>query len=95
MDGLDQEKAKVIADAERDLVRLWRAWRTIHQMCADRVRLFCYHVETTQLKFYDQGYQLSEEETSISLDEFRDRYADSSGAPEYIFLRARCTILRM
>lgn len=41
MDVLDQEKAKALADAERDLARLWRAWRTIHQMCADRVRPPC------------------------------------------------------
>ncbi|MCJ1275347.1 DNA-directed RNA polymerases II 24 kDa polypeptide (RNA polymerase II subunit 5) [Puttea exsequens] len=64
MDSLDQEKAKVVADAERDLARLWRAWRTIHQMCQDR------------------GYELSEEEVSISLEDFRDRFSDPSGAPE-------------
>ena len=38
MDPLDQERAKIAADAERELTRLWRAWRTIHEMCQDRVR---------------------------------------------------------
>lgn len=37
MDSIDQERAKLAADAERELVRLWRAWRTIHEMCQDRV----------------------------------------------------------
>lgn len=30
-----------------------------------------------------QGYELSEEEIGISLDEFRERFADASGSPEY------------
>ena len=37
MSANDHEMAKVAADAERELVRLWRAWRTIHEMCQDRV----------------------------------------------------------
>ena len=36
-DAADQEKAKIQADSEKELVRLWRAWRTIHEMCYDRV----------------------------------------------------------
>ncbi|KAM0806102.1 DNA-directed RNA polymerases I, II, and III subunit RPABC1 [Usnea florida] len=36
MDSQDAERAKVAADADRELTRLWRAWRTIHQMCQDR-----------------------------------------------------------
>ncbi|MCJ1482001.1 DNA-directed RNA polymerases II 24 kDa polypeptide (RNA polymerase II subunit 5) [Schaereria dolodes] len=36
MSSNDQEIAKVAADAERELVRLWRAWRTVHEMCQDR-----------------------------------------------------------
>ncbi|KAL2051640.1 hypothetical protein ABVK25_008054 [Lepraria finkii] len=64
MDPLDQERAKIAADAERELTRLWRAWRTIHEMCQDR------------------GYELAEEEVRISLDDFRDRFADASGAPD-------------
>ncbi|KAL9098971.1 MAG: hypothetical protein Q9163_005464 [Psora crenata] len=36
MDSLDQERQKLAADAERELTRLWRAWRTVHEMCLDR-----------------------------------------------------------
>lgn len=36
MDNQDAERAKVVADADRELTRLWRAWRTVHQMCQDR-----------------------------------------------------------
>lgn len=32
----DQQKARDIAD--REVARLWRAWRTVHQMVNDRVR---------------------------------------------------------
>ena len=39
MDSIDQEKQKLAADAEREFTRLWRSWRTIHEMCQDRVRL--------------------------------------------------------
>ena len=35
-----------------------------------------------------QGYELAEEEVRISLDTFRDRFADASGAPEYVCLRS-------
>ncbi|KAL9128322.1 MAG: hypothetical protein Q9217_002977 [Psora testacea] len=64
MDSLDQERQKLAADAERELTRLWRAWRTVHEMCQDR------------------GYELAEEEVRISLDEFREKYSDASGAPD-------------
>ena len=37
MDSGDAERAKLAADADKELTRLWRAWRTIHQMCQDRV----------------------------------------------------------
>jgi len=30
-----------------------------------------------------QGYELSEEELHISLDEFREKFSDANGAPEY------------
>ncbi|KAL9628785.1 MAG: hypothetical protein Q9164_007147, partial [Protoblastenia rupestris] len=63
MDSVDQERQKLAADAERELTRLWRAWRTIHEMCQDR------------------GYELAEEEVRITLDEFREKYSDASGAP--------------
>ena len=33
----DLEEQKQTQDAERDIVKLWRAWRTVHEMCKDRV----------------------------------------------------------
>ncbi|KAL9009822.1 MAG: hypothetical protein Q9180_009363, partial [Flavoplaca navasiana] len=55
-------------DAEKELTRLWRAWRTVQEMCADR------------------GYELSEEEVRITLEEFREKYSDPNGGPEYTSL---------
>lgn len=51
-------------DPERECSRLWRAWRTVHEMVKDR------------------GYEISEEEVSITLDEFRRHYCDSEGRPQ-------------
>lgn len=35
---MDQEgRSQTSAESDRELVRLWRAWRTIHEMCFDRV----------------------------------------------------------
>lgn len=39
MDSQSDDAVKVAADAARDMTRLWRAWRTIHEMCQDRVCL--------------------------------------------------------
>ncbi|KAA6410227.1 MAG: RNA polymerase subunit [Lasallia pustulata] len=64
MANREQEDSKLAADAERELTRLWRAWRTVHEMCQDR------------------GYELAEEEVRISLDEFREQYADPHGGPD-------------
>ncbi|KAL8855604.1 MAG: hypothetical protein Q9178_007752 [Gyalolechia marmorata] len=58
----DQSRAS--QDAEKELTRLWRAWRTVQEMCADR------------------GYELSEEEVRISLDEFREKFGDANGGPD-------------
>ncbi|KAL8678154.1 MAG: hypothetical protein Q9186_005486 [Xanthomendoza sp. 1 TL-2023] len=62
MSGEDHSRAS--QDAEKELTRLWRAWRTIQEMCADR------------------GYELSDEEVRISLDEFREKFADANGGPD-------------
>ena len=37
MDSTDQEKQYVATEAEQEIIRLWRAWRTVHEMCNDRV----------------------------------------------------------
>ncbi|KAL8734359.1 MAG: hypothetical protein Q9166_001557 [cf. Caloplaca sp. 2 TL-2023] len=60
----NEEQSRTSQDAEKELTRLWRAWRTLQEMCADR------------------GYELSEEEVRISLDEFREKFADASGGPD-------------
>ncbi|KAK6331363.1 DNA-directed RNA polymerases II 24 kDa polypeptide (RNA polymerase II subunit 5) [Orbilia blumenaviensis] len=48
----------------REVSRLYRAWRTAHEMIADR------------------GYDLTEEELNISLDDFKVKYCDSDGRPQ-------------
>ncbi|KAG0135857.1 RNA polymerase [Tuber indicum] len=50
-------------DPERESSRLWRAWRTVHEMAKDR------------------GYEISEEEITITLEEFRHQYCDGEGRP--------------
>jgi DNA-directed RNA polymerase I, II, and III subunit RPABC1 len=54
-----------IGEAGKELVRLWRVFRTVRQM------------------LHDRGYQLLEDEVDISLDQFRDLYADpNTGYPD-------------
>ncbi|KAI9754783.1 MAG: DNA-directed RNA polymerases II 24 kDa polypeptide (RNA polymerase II subunit 5) [Lichina confinis] len=43
-------------EIERQVVRLWRIWRTVHEMVADR------------------GYEVSEEEIHLPLDQFKAEY---------------------
>ncbi|KAJ0384115.1 hypothetical protein COL922a_009093 [Colletotrichum nupharicola] len=49
-------------DVNKDVTRLWRAWRTAHEMAADR------------------GYELAEEELTISLDRFKMEYTSGDGS---------------
>lgn len=58
----DEDRAKKAREAgEKETTRLWRVWRTAHEMVQDR------------------GYQLSEEEVKITLDEFRYKFGDGDG----------------
>ena len=50
---------------EREAARLWRAWRTVHEMVQDR------------------GYELSDEEVKITLDEFKSKFGGADGSVEY------------
>ncbi|KAL8841872.1 MAG: hypothetical protein Q9170_000745 [Blastenia crenularia] len=59
-----EEYSKASQDAEKEVTRLWRAWRTVKEMCADR------------------GYELSEDEVRISLEEFQLSFTDTSGGPD-------------
>lgn len=49
----------------REAARLWRAWRTVHEMVQDR------------------GYELTEEEVKISLDQFKANFTGPDGTIEY------------
>ncbi|KAJ5096828.1 hypothetical protein N7456_007549 [Penicillium angulare] len=51
-------------EADKEMTRLWRTWRTVYEMLSDR------------------GYEVSDEELQISLNDFRNKYADPMGYPE-------------
>lgn len=42
----------------------------------------CRKIRSANAHPWAQGYELSEEEVRISLDDFRDKFADVNGAPE-------------
>ncbi|KAK0714597.1 RNA polymerase [Lasiosphaeris hirsuta] len=46
----------------RETSRLWRAWRTVHEMVQDR------------------GYELSDEEVRVPLEQFKREFADDDGS---------------
>jgi DNA-directed RNA polymerase I, II, and III subunit RPABC1 len=65
MSTQDEEKAKKQREAgEREAAKLWRAWRTVHEMVQDR------------------GYELSDEEVKISLEDFKAKFTSDDGAVE-------------
>lgn len=35
--NMSEEQSKASQDAEKEVTKLWRAWRTVQEMCADRV----------------------------------------------------------
>lgn len=89
----DEEYSKASADADREMTRLWRTWRTVFEMLADRVwQLLAFIFQDAMgrflLKFVSlffsslQGYEVTEEEIKIPLNEFRKRYSDELGFPE-------------
>ncbi|KAF5659251.1 DNA-directed rna polymerase iii subunit rpabc1 [Fusarium heterosporum] len=53
----------------KEVVRLWRAWRTVHEMVADRFKAD-----------FIKEYELAEEEVKISLERFRDEYCNPDGS---------------
>jgi DNA-directed RNA polymerase I, II, and III subunit RPABC1 len=62
----DDDRAIKLREAgEREAARLWRAWRTVHEMVQDR------------------GYELTEEEVKISLDQFKMQFTGPDGTIEY------------
>lgn len=78
----------------KEVVRLWRAWRTVHEMVADRVwlshptvpRSLAYRIlrkPLTDRVALFQEYELAEDEVTISLDRFRDEYCHPDGTVKY------------
>ena len=72
---------------DRELVRLWRAWRTVNQMCQDRVCLSSDYTKSLRLSLF-KGYELSDEEVNISLNDFRRKHSDN-GIPRYVSIPHR------
>jgi DNA-directed RNA polymerase I, II, and III subunit RPABC1 len=65
MSAQDEERQKKHREAgEREAARLWRAWRTVHEMVQDR------------------GYELTDEEVKISLEDFKDKFRSDDGIVE-------------
>ncbi|KAJ5167165.1 DNA-directed RNA polymerase I II and III subunit RPABC1 [Penicillium canariense] len=61
---MDGDIPSTSADADKEMTRLWRTWRTVYEMLADR------------------GYEVSDDELQVSLDEFKRKYADPMGYPD-------------
>lgn len=62
----EEDRAQKHRDAsEREAAKLWRAWRTVHEMVQDR------------------GYELAEEEVTITFDEFKRKYCSDDGSVKY------------
>ncbi len=79
---MEQEQQKLHDAASRELTRLWRAWRTVKEMCQDRVSIPFQRKPHCPTDADTQGYELTEEEVRISLDDFRAQYSDPLGGPE-------------
>ncbi|WEW54891.1 DNA-directed RNA polymerases II 24 kDa polypeptide (RNA polymerase II subunit 5) [Emydomyces testavorans] len=60
----DEDFSKASAEADREMTRLWRTWRTVFEMLLDR------------------GYEVTEEEVKIPLNDFRKKYSDALGFPD-------------
>lgn len=58
----EDRQAKAREAGDRESARLWRAWRTVHEMLQDR------------------GYTLTEEEVTISLDNFKRKFTGGDGS---------------
>ncbi|KAJ5975464.1 hypothetical protein N7481_009171 [Penicillium waksmanii] len=61
---MDGDVSSHSQEAEKETTRLWRTFRTVYEMLADR------------------GYEVSDDELAISLDEFRQKYSDPMGYPD-------------
>jgi len=80
---LDDDRPKLSSEAERELTRLWRTWRTVLEMLVDRVGAARHASSLSDHLF--QGYAISEEEVKISRDQFQRKFGDQqTGHVEYV-----------
>ncbi|KAF7717138.1 DNA-directed RNA polymerases I, II, and III subunit RPABC1 [Penicillium ucsense] len=61
---MDADNFATSTDASREMSRLWRTWKTVHEMLVDR------------------GYEVSEDELKLSLEDFARKYSDPIGYPD-------------
>ncbi|KAJ2905433.1 DNA-directed RNA polymerasesI/II/III subunit RPABC1 [Zalerion maritima] len=69
----DEEFSGATELAHKTTTKIWRVWRTTHEMCKDR------------------GYEISDAEIQVGLDEFRRQYTGVDGLPEYVLPNPRHT----
>lgn len=100
---MDGDIAQHGGESGREMTRLWRTWRTVYEMLADRVRSSSWDPlpiegftfacdETLTFACNDQGYEVSDDELQISLEEFRAKYSDPMGYPEYAIPQAETCV---
>lgn len=77
---MDEEFSAGSVDADREMTRLWRTWRTVFEMLHDRVCAF-HRVSNTANS--TQGYEVTEDEVQMPLEDFKAKYAGPVGYPEY------------
>ena len=87
-----EERPRLSAEAEREVTRLWRTWRTVLEMLLDRVRNLpntntrqMENAILTQFSLFSQGYNIASSELTISRDEFQRKFGDQqTGHAEYV-----------
>ena len=68
-----------------DMIRMWRVYRTVKEMCKDRVSSRYVQAHSrSDTNNYIQGYEILEEECQISLSEFSSKFGLESGAPKSV-----------
>lgn len=94
---MDGEIAQRSGDeADKEMTRLWRTWRTVYEMLSDRVSFYSQRplkhewaantaLEQRLISYAtrQQGYEVSDDELQLSLIDFKHKYADPMGYPEY------------
>lgn len=91
-DIMDVDTSQGTQESKHEMSRLWRTWRTVHEMLADRVsrrkkKLSLYQDNLlTVWSLFDkkQGYEVSDEELQISFDDFKNKYSNHLGYPAYV-----------